>query len=458
MISLSLKQVLQPWFFEFVYKLNDEQLLDLFGAAHFLHIPALLNLLGAAIVSRIESKWSPELVSASIGTPAGSSGSLDFQTTNGDMAIDDEEGHNQSVKLLTLLDSQQGGLDPIYQLLLASLKNIIFERRILRESHIPISAAGDDHSSAFLPYLHSPNVASDERMANEKAASLPAYLSSLTSLYLTGNDIDDAEASSLAATLPSLTSLTSLNLSHNGLRDAGAASIAVALPSLTSLRSLNLSYNDIGAIGAASLAAALPSLTSLRRLHFEYNRFFAAGATSLAAALPSLTSLTSLNLSHNNIGDEGAASLAEALPALTVLKSLNLENNRFTASGAASLAATLPSLSYLNDLQLINNVISDADVLIGALIEGYSTSCRWIAADSMMTSSRLHRALRRSDFGKFLTTVYSSVDYPVWIDEIRAFLSRGFRIRTLDLSSNHLVRVEVDSQLSKLPCLVTFKV
>ena len=50
-----------------------------------------------------------------------------------------------------------------------------------------------------------------------------------TSLYLSGNSIGDAGASSLSQALTTNTSLTSLYLRYNRIGDAGASSLSQAL-------------------------------------------------------------------------------------------------------------------------------------------------------------------------------------------------------------------------------------
>lgn len=52
-------------------------------------------------------------------------------------------------------------------------------------------------------------------------------------------------------------------MSGNNIGDAGAASIAAVLPRLESLELLSLSVNSIGKTGAYAIAAVLPGLPKL---------------------------------------------------------------------------------------------------------------------------------------------------------------------------------------------------
>ena len=76
--------------------------------------------------------------------------------------------------------------------------------------------------------------------------------------------IRDPDAAALSQVLAVNSSLTSLNLNENSIDDSGATSLSQALATNSSIISLNLSGNSIGASGASSLSQGLatnPSLT-----------------------------------------------------------------------------------------------------------------------------------------------------------------------------------------------------
>jgi hypothetical protein len=128
---------------------------------------------------------------------------------------------------------------------------------------------------------------------------------------LWGNDrIDDEGAKTTAAVLAG-NSLTSLYLSRNQIGAEGAKAIAAVLAG-SSLTTLYLHLNGIGAGGAkAIVSVAVSSLTSLC---VDGNEIGDEGAEAIAAVLAG-SSLTSLHLNHmhNEIGDEGAKAIAAVL-------------------------------------------------------------------------------------------------------------------------------------------------
>merc|ERR1740124_767220 len=82
---------------------------------------------------------------------------------------------------------------------------------------------------------------------------------------------------------------------------------------LSTISTISLSYNDIGAEGAKSLADALAKNTTITTISLSGNGIGAEGAESLADALAKNTTITTIILSDNDIGVEGAKSLAGTL-------------------------------------------------------------------------------------------------------------------------------------------------
>jgi internalin A len=182
---------------------------------------------------------------------------------------------------------------------------------------------------------------SGNQIGNEGAQSIAKNLTNLTTLDLSSNQIGDQGAQSIAENLPNL---TTLNLWGNQIGDQGAESVA---ENLTHLTTLQLGSNHIGVEGAQSIAKNLPNLTTL---DLSSNQIGDQGAQSVAENLPNLTTL---DLSSNQIGNEGAQSIAENLPNLTTL---NLWNSQIGVEGAQSIAENLANLTTLD---LSSNQIGD---------------------------------------------------------------------------------------------------
>ena len=191
----------------------------------------------------------------------------------------------------------------------------------------------------------------DDEGANSLCQALKVN-TSLTSLSLGLNSIGDEGAHSLSEALRVNTSLTSLVLVKNVIRDGGANFLSEALKVNTSLTSLDLFGNFIGDEGAASLSEALRVNTSLALLGLSSNQIKEKGANSLSEALRVNTSLTSLSLSGISIGEEGANSLSEALRVNTSLTSLYLVGSFIGKEGANSLSEALRVNTSLTSLDL----------------------------------------------------------------------------------------------------------
>ena len=264
---------------------------------------------------------------------------------------------------------------------------------------------------------------------------------SLTSLGLDGNSIGDEGASSLSEALRVNTSLTSLHLCDNSIGDEGASSLSEALRVNTSLTSLDLCWNSIGDEGASSLSEALRVNTSLTSLNLSCNQIKDEQVNSLSEALRVNTSLTSLDLSSNSIGAEGASSLCEALRVNTSLTSLDLRRNSIDDGGASSLSEALRVNTSLTSLHLRENPIG---------VEGASSFSEALRVNTSLTSldlsgnsicaegaSSLSEALR---VNTSLTSLYLSWNYIG--DEGASSLSEALRVNTsltsLDLSGNFI--------------------
>ncbi len=74
---------------------------------------------------------------------------------------------------------------------------------------------------------------------------------------------------------------------------------------------LDLSGNDIGDAGAWSLARVLGQCKALTHLHLSGNKIGAGGAGRLAGVLAQCTALAHLNLRENIIDDDGEKALQD---------------------------------------------------------------------------------------------------------------------------------------------------
>ena len=153
------------------------------------------------------------------------------------------------------------------------------------------------------------------------------YCTSLTRLYLNGNQISDVSM------LSNLIKLTFLNLNGNQINDISV------LSGLTNLEILWLNNSQISDI------SSLPNLTNLKSLLLSDNQI------SDISVLSNLTNLTQLYLNGNQIND------ISVLSGLTNLETLWLNNNQI------SEISSLSNLTNLTKLYLSDNQISDISSL-----------------------------------------------------------------------------------------------
>jgi hypothetical protein len=181
--------------------------------------------------------------------------------------------------------------------------------------------------------------------------------STLVTLTLGGNSIDDAGAKDLSAALKENSKLVTLGLENNSIGAAGAKDLGAALKENSTLVTLTLYGNSICDAGAKDLSAALKENSTLVTLDLQNNSIGAAGAKDLGAALKENSTLVTLDLSNNSIGAAGAKDLGAALKENSTLVTLNLYGNSIGDAGAKDLSAALKENSTLVTLNLYYNSI-----------------------------------------------------------------------------------------------------
>jgi NLR family CARD domain-containing protein 3 len=181
--------------------------------------------------------------------------------------------------------------------------------------------------------------------------------------------------------------LQSLYLSGNQIGEKGALSIAGAILHGTSLQSLYLSANQIGPMGTKTIAGAIAknevkAIAARMESHSQQYRSLKVldlGSTSMTSegfiAIPGMllsnTSLQSLCLSDNGIDDQDMLVLSQALTQnkIVPLESLVLSFNDITCSGVESLMNALWGSKTLRHLKLDNNKMQDRGAQLCAVVQ-----------------------------------------------------------------------------------------
>ncbi|WP_167448924.1 leucine-rich repeat domain-containing protein [Mesorhizobium hawassense] len=189
------------------------------------------------------------------------------------------------------------------------------------------SDLGDEQRKTVLALLQSTPGGTTALGDPPKCTAAQSYLTTITSLDLSGFDLTNLEP------LEVLPNLTSLSLSRNRIADPAS------LAKLVGLTFLDLSGNQIENLSAL---APLIVLTSLDLGH---------NAISNLRPLSSNRALTQLNLGSNQITD------VTPLHFLQKLTELNLANNQLNTASVAPLT----SLGALTRLDLTNNKIEILD-------------------------------------------------------------------------------------------------
>lgn len=225
----------------------------------------------------------------------------------------------------------------------------------------------------------------NNELGNAGAALLARspFLKSLESLDLAFNGLDDAGVTSLSRSsdFPNLTALslndnarittaglrelsespffaglTTLDISGNDVDDAGVQVIAGG-SGFPRLHTLRLKGNRIGDGGAAVLGRSpllVRMLARSPRLDLRENEIGPAGAASLAATA-ALDRCTVLDLADNFLADRGFAALVESRH-LSRVHTLKLGGNQITDAAIGATRTTLPAfLARLRSLDLSRN-------------------------------------------------------------------------------------------------------
>lgn len=191
---------------------------------------------------------------------------------------------------------------------------------------------------------------------------------SLQRLYLSANKIDDATVTVLADCLPT-TSLTSVYLNGNDISHCGSIAICKALMSSTiTLKSLDLMHNSICDGGAIAIAEGLRDNKSLLKLSLMGNKIGDQGAIAIAKALSKNTTLKNLSICCNKgIGDIGACAFGEMLASNnTRLETLHFSCCKVGNRGIAALGKGLSNNRSLLKLNIGSNLIDDEGAVLFA--------------------------------------------------------------------------------------------
>jgi Ran GTPase-activating protein (RanGAP) involved in mRNA processing and transport len=191
----------------------------------------------------------------------------------------------------------------------------------------------------------------------------------LRTLFLTGNDIKEKGALSIAGALVHGSYLGRLHLTANKIGPEGTKALATAIAEVDAR--IQMQQQEV-AQGQAIIGVSPPNPCSRRMEHLflgsiamESTGFFA-----IPSMLLSNTSLKVLCLTDNNMDDRDMAILAQAFAQnkSVPIESLMLSHNQITCAGVESLMNSIWGSPTLFELKLDNNKMQDRGAQLCAVV------------------------------------------------------------------------------------------
>ena len=183
------------------------------------------------------------------------------------------------------------------------------------------------------------------QLANKDVTKLAALLKTkyLKSLVLTGNELYQSHAVTLAESLKQNSFLTVLNLSNNQLGDGGVTAIASVLKFNTTLEELALRKCGFTADGAANIGVMLQKNKTLQILDVSRNTISSEGARDIChgiieTSIGDASQISSLKMNGCFIGDEGAKYVGSVISTVITLREVDLARNNIGEAGGKFIA------------------------------------------------------------------------------------------------------------------------
>lgn len=246
-----------------------------------------------------------------------------------------------------------------------SVKSLIVSNNELKEGLIDLLPCLEG-----LVNLEMHNCGMHHQNAPDAMAEALMLATSLTSLELDRNDLDDIDAKVISRGLKGCRALESLSLNGNPLGPSGIRHIAHALPE--SLKRLDLGSTAASGDGISSIM----EVVSQRRVpNLTYLNICGCGADNIAVAgildAVSQVGLTlSLDAGGNNLGSEGIEYLAKSLVGCTTLQSIRLHGCGIGGDGVCTLVQSVKDKGVsgkpehaLEDLDISGNMIDEASMI-----------------------------------------------------------------------------------------------
>ncbi|EFA83264.1 hypothetical protein PPL_04054 [Heterostelium album PN500] len=213
----------------------------------------------------------------------------------------------------------------------------------------------------------------------------------LRSLFLIGNELDDESVYSISDALRTKNStLTELSLSENDFGDDVGAAIGNVFKENRSIKTLDISCNELSEMTSSAFAESLTSNVTLQNLNVsdcslaldnsgaEFFSSIQQNTTlthlvlwgcdlnkqdlkdEIASLLCNNKSITTLSLGYNTLSSDDILTIVrDGLQYNTTLKSLTLNNNHICGKGGKIIADYLKTNATLLELSLFDNLVDN---------------------------------------------------------------------------------------------------
>uniref|UniRef100_A0A6B2LHL5 RNI-like protein n=1 Tax=Arcella intermedia TaxID=1963864 RepID=A0A6B2LHL5_9EUKA len=182
--------------------------------------------------------------------------------------------------------------------------------------------------------------------------------STVRSIDLSYNKIDEQGALFISEFLKSNSTITSINLSDNAIEAKGALSILETLNTFpTAITSIDVSCNPINPYVSQLFPILLEKQTTIQ---FPRSYLGDPAVGYISQFLKSNSTVTTVDIRNNQVGPEGAGYIAECLKSNSTLTSINLRDNRIKHEGALVILHALKSNTTLKSIDLNWNSIDSS--------------------------------------------------------------------------------------------------
>jgi len=199
---------------------------------------------------------------------------------------------------------------------------------------------------------------------------------SLRTLYLSGNNICDRGALSLAGAILHGSNLTCLHLTENKIGTVGVKALTRAVAETEALRRADICYGNHQQLGAGVGVAITPgrnsrsTIQTIQELYVGGTCMESAGFLSVSNMVLTNLSLRVLDLSDNDLEDRDIALFSQSITQNRAVpfEVLNFSFNSISCTGVECLMNAVWGSKTLRELRLDNNKVKDRGAQLAAVV------------------------------------------------------------------------------------------